>query len=98
MTLDDKERSLNSDMLVIADAEKPLVVAGVMGSIDAEVDANTVDVVLESAYFEPSGIRKTSRLTGVHRDTVTRYSRLAGEHAYDVHDELVAFTLPVLRV
>ncbi len=53
VTLDNKERILNSDMLVIADAEKPLVVAGVMGSIEAEVDESTVDIVLESAYFNP---------------------------------------------
>ena len=38
------------------------------------------------------GVRKTSRLTGVHRDTVLRYSRLAGEHARDLHDALVAFS------
>jgi len=41
---------------------------------------------------EGCGIRKTSRLVGVHRDTVTRYSLLAGEHAKDLHDELVAFS------
>jgi LacI family transcriptional regulator len=41
---------------------------------------------------EGCGVRKTSRLVGVHRDTVTRYSRLAGEHARAVHDELVAFS------
>lgn len=41
---------------------------------------------------EGCGVRKTSRLVGVHRDTVTRYSRLAGEHARVVHDELVVFS------
>ncbi len=41
---------------------------------------------------EGCGVRKTSRLTGVHRDTVTRYSLLAGEQAKDLHDELVAFS------
>ena len=41
---------------------------------------------------ESCGVRKTSRLVGVHRDTVTRYSMLAGEHAKDLHDELVAFS------
>jgi|ERR1035437_3601328 transposase-like protein len=41
---------------------------------------------------EGCGVRKTSRLVGVHRDTVTRYSRLAGDHARAVHDELVAFS------
>ena len=75
VTLDEKERTLNSDMLVIADAEKPLVVAGVMGSVDAEVDDNTVDVVLESAYFDPSGIRKTSRTLGLSSDSSYRFER-----------------------
>ena len=41
---------------------------------------------------EGCGVRKTSRLVGVHRDTVTRYSMLAGKHAKDLHDELVAFS------
>ncbi len=75
VTLDNKERILNSDMLVIADAEKPLVVAGIMGSIEAEVDENTVDIVLESAYFNPSNIRKTSRRLGLSSDSSYRFER-----------------------
>jgi phenylalanyl-tRNA synthetase beta chain len=75
ITLDDKERILKADMLVIADAVKPLVVAGVMGSVDAEVDDNTVDIVLESAYFDPSGIRKTSRTLGLSSDSSYRFER-----------------------
>jgi phenylalanyl-tRNA synthetase beta chain len=75
ITLDEKERSLKSDMLVIADSEKPLVVAGVMGSVDAEVDDKTVDIVLESAYFAPSGIRKTSRTLGLSSDSSYRFER-----------------------
>ena len=51
-TLDEKQRSLSEDMLVIADAHNALVVAGVMGSQRAEVDLTTTDIVLESAYFE----------------------------------------------
>lgn len=75
VTLDDKERILNSDMLVIADAVKPLVIAGVMGSVDAEVDEETVNIVLESAYFDPSGIRKTSRTLGLSSDSSYRFER-----------------------
>ena len=45
-TLDDQQRELNPKMLVIADSEKPLVIAGIMGSVDAEVDDNTIDIVL----------------------------------------------------
>ena len=52
-TLDEVKRTLDPEMMVIADAERALVVAGVMGSVDAEVDDTTVDVVLESAWFQP---------------------------------------------
>lgn len=75
VTLDEKERILKSDMLVIADTEKPLVVAGVMGSVDAEVDDGTVDIILESAYFASSGIRKTGRTLGLSSDSSYRFER-----------------------
>ena len=74
-TLDETERTLKSDMLVIADAERPLVVAGVMGSVDAEVDDNTTDLVLESAWFRPGSIRSTARRLGLHSDSSQRFSR-----------------------
>ena len=57
----------------------------------AHLDEQTVVSVLEH-IAEGCGVRKTSRLVGVHRDTVVRYSRLAGEHAKDLHDELVRFS------
>jgi phenylalanyl-tRNA synthetase beta chain len=68
-TLDEKERVLSSDMGVIADAKRPLVVAGVMGSIDAEVDDGTKDIVLESAWFKPESVRLTSRRLGLSSDS-----------------------------
>jgi phenylalanyl-tRNA synthetase beta chain len=74
-TLDEVERTLNPEMLVIADAEKPLVIAGVMGSIDAEVDMETVDILLESAYFKPGSIRGTSRKLNLSTDSSYRFSR-----------------------
>ena len=74
-TLDGKERALDPSILVIADAERPLVVAGVMGSIDAEVDANTTDIVLESAWFTPAAIRRATRLLGLHTDSSHRFAR-----------------------
>ena len=74
-TLDDQERSLTSQMLVIADHEKPLVVAGIMGSVDAEVDQSTTDIVLESAWFNPSSVRSTARSLGLHTDSSQRFSR-----------------------
>jgi transposase-like protein len=57
----------------------------------ARLPTEKVVSVLEH-IAEGCGVRKTERLVGVHRDTVTRYSRLAGEHASKAHDELVAFS------
>ncbi len=74
-TLDGKERRLNESMMVIADTERPLVVAGVMGSIDAEVDDTTTDILLESAYFAPTTIRKTSRQLALSTDSSYRFER-----------------------
>lgn len=74
-TLDDIERELNPNMAVIADAERPLVVAGVMGSVDAEVDENTTDVVLEAAYFAPTSVRSTARRLGISSDSSYRFER-----------------------
>ena len=74
-TLDEVKRTLQSDMLVIADAERPLVVAGVMGSVDAEVDNNTTNLVLESAWFRPGSVRSTARRLGLHSDSSQRFSR-----------------------
>ena len=58
-TLDGAERVLDSNMMVIADCQKALVIAGIMGSIDAEVDGSTVDIILEAAWFKPGNIRST---------------------------------------
>jgi phenylalanyl-tRNA synthetase beta chain len=62
-------------MMVIADAERPLVVAGVMGSIDAEVDGATRDIFLESAVFAPAAIRRTSRRLALSTDSSYRFER-----------------------
>lgn len=75
ITLDEKERKLDPSMMVIADSQRPLVVAGVMGSLDAEVDESTVDIVLESAYFNPSSIRATARQLGLSTDSSYRFAR-----------------------
>lgn len=74
-TLDEKERVLNEDNLVIADGERALVVAGVMGSVDAEVDNDTLDIFLESAYFNPVSIRKTSKQLVLSTDSSYRFER-----------------------
>ncbi|MBO94629.1 MAG: phenylalanine--tRNA ligase subunit beta [Opitutales bacterium] len=74
-TLDEVERKLDESMMVIADAEKPLVVAGVMGSQDAEVDDATTDLVLEAAWFVPGNVRATSRKLGLSTDSSIRFAR-----------------------
>jgi phenylalanyl-tRNA synthetase beta chain len=80
VTLDGKERLLNSRMLVIADAAKPLVIAGIMGGANAEVDDSTTDLALEVAYFKPSSIRWTSRKLGLSTDSSYRYERGVDPH------------------
>lgn len=80
-TLDGKERSLSERMCVIADAERPLVVAGVMGSIEAEVDETTTDIVLEAACFDPAAVRWTSRRLGLSTDSSYRFERGVDAHA-----------------
>ncbi len=74
-TLDERKRELSSSMTVIADADHPLVIAGVMGSLDAEVDASTTDLLLEAAYFRSRFIRQTSRRLGLSTDSSYRFER-----------------------
>ena len=74
-TLDAVERTLSSEMAVIADADRPLVIAGVMGSVDAEVDNSTTDIVLEAAYFDSRSIRSTARKLGLSSDSSYRFER-----------------------
>jgi phenylalanyl-tRNA synthetase beta chain len=74
-TLDEKARTLSANMAVIADAERALVVAGVMGSLDAEVDDATTDIVLEAAYFNPTSVRATARKLSLSTDSSYRFER-----------------------
>ena len=74
-TLDEKERTLSANMAVIADAERALVVAGVMGSLDAEVEEATTDIVLEAAYFNPTSVRATARKLSLSTDSSYRFER-----------------------
>jgi phenylalanyl-tRNA synthetase beta chain len=81
ITLDGKERSLTSRMLVIADAQKPVVVAGVMGGENSGVSADTTDLVLECAIFNRQSIRATSRALALSSDSSYRYERGVDPHA-----------------
>ena len=75
ITLDEAARELSSDMLVIADAEKPVALAGVMGGYDSEITEATCDVLLESAYFNPSSIRATAKALGMSTEASYRFER-----------------------
>ena len=74
-TLDDAERKLSADMLMICDAEKPVAVAGVMGGLQSEVEAATTDVLLECALFSPKSIRSTRKALGMSTDASYRFER-----------------------
>ncbi|MBE3033055.1 MAG: phenylalanine--tRNA ligase subunit beta, partial [Actinobacteria bacterium] len=75
VTLDGVERRLDDHMLVIADAERPLVIAGVFGSVDAEVDERTTDLVLEAANFSGPSILRTELHTGIRSEASNRFEK-----------------------
>lgn len=74
-TLDDMDRALDDQMLVICDAARPVAIAGVMGGADSEVSANTKNVLLESAHFSPASIRRTRTRLGMNTDASYRFER-----------------------
>ncbi|HEU5432196.1 MAG TPA: phenylalanine--tRNA ligase subunit beta [Thermomicrobiales bacterium] len=74
-TLDHQQRQLTDDMLVIADAARPVGVAGVMGGVDSEVDERTTAIVLESANFNMTSIRHTARALRLRTDASARFER-----------------------
>jgi phenylalanyl-tRNA synthetase beta chain len=80
VTLDGKERTLTERMLVIADAERPVVVAGVMGGENSGVDDTTTDLVLEVAIFKRQSTRATSKRLGLSSDSSYRYERGVDPH------------------
>ncbi len=75
VTLDGVERTLDGEMLVIADVARPLVIAGVFGAVDAEVDAQTTDLVLEAANFSGPSILRTELHTGIRSEASNRFEK-----------------------
>lgn len=75
ITLDGIERELSSDMLVIADAERAIAIAGVMGGQNTEVTLGTENVLIEAAHFNPASIRRTSRALSMSTDASYRFER-----------------------
>jgi phenylalanyl-tRNA synthetase beta chain len=74
-TLDSQERILNSGDLTICDADGPVALAGIMGGENSEIQPDTVDILLESAYFNPPTIRRTSKRLGIHSESSHRFER-----------------------
>jgi phenylalanyl-tRNA synthetase beta chain len=74
-TLDGVERKLSKEDLVIADARKPVALAGVMGGEDTKVTETTKNILIEAAWFEPDAVRKTARRHGLHTDASHRFER-----------------------
>ena len=75
VTLDGQERKLSSQMLLIADETKPVALAGLMGGQNSEIHPNTVDVLVESAYFKPQNIRATSKKLDLRTESSYRFER-----------------------
>jgi phenylalanyl-tRNA synthetase beta chain len=74
-TLDDVDRTLTPDTLVIADASEPVAIAGVMGGAGSEVGARTRNLLIECAHFDPASVRATARALGLSTDASYRFER-----------------------
>ena len=75
IAIDGTQHELTPEMLVIADAKRAVALAGIMGGKDSEINDRTTDVLLESAWFLPSSIRKTSKQCGLSSDSSYRFER-----------------------
>ena len=75
VSLDEKERILRAETLMICDGVKPVAIAGIMGGLNSEVKEDTSTVLLESAYFDPASIRRSSRWLGMSTDAAFRFER-----------------------
>jgi len=89
-TLDGVERTLTSEDLVVADAKRPVGLAGVMGGFDTMITDKTRNVLIESAWWDPVTVRKTSRRHGLHTDASHRFERGADFESTVLSCDLVA--------
>jgi phenylalanyl-tRNA synthetase beta chain len=96
VTLDGQLRKLNPEMLVIADEERAVGIAGVMGGLDTEVTASTKTILLESAYFHGPSIRRTSYVLGLRSEASMRFEKAVDlEQARFVADRTVQLLVEI---
>ncbi len=88
--LDGTERTLEADDLVVADEEKPLALAGVMGGWDSMITPETKNILVEAAWFDPASIRRSSRRHLLHTDASHRFERGADFNAAPIANALVS--------
>ena len=106
LTLDGKKRELKENVLVIADNNNPVAVAGIMGGKDSEVTESTKDIVLEAAVFSPQKVRKGSRTVGLSTDASKRFERSVNSNftynallkAIELVEELASTDLSKIKV
>ena len=82
-----KEIELSAEDLVIADAAKPIALAGVKGGAASSVDENTTDLLLETATFTPSAVRRSSRRHGIASDSSYRFERQVPDRQVPIASE-----------
>ncbi len=74
-TLDGVDRKLSTEDLIIADAKKPVALAGVIGGFDTMITAKTKNILIEAAWFDPAAVRKSAKRHGLHTDASHRFER-----------------------
>ncbi len=83
ISIDGSKCQLNTDMLIIADTQKPVAIAGVMGGLETEVNETTTTILLEDAYFDPVSVRTTSRRLALPSEASFRFERIVDIEAID---------------
>lgn len=82
-TLDEKERVLTRENLLICDKEKGVGLAGIMGGLNSEIEQTTTEILLEAAKFRRDNVRKTSRALGLHTDAAARFEKGVDEYGVE---------------
>jgi phenylalanyl-tRNA synthetase beta chain len=89
-TLDGVERKLHPEDVVVADAQRPVALAGVMGGWDSMITERTSNIFIESAWWDPASVRRTARRHGLHTDASHRFERGADWASCDISTDLVS--------